>query len=163
MQRACVGLGSNLDDPPARIRRAVEALRRLPESRFVVCSPRYRSPPMGPPDQPEYVNAVVLLDTALSPLTLLEQLQRIETAQGRERRERWGPRTLDLDLLNYADWCMVSRLLSLPHPGIGERRFVLQPLYDVAPELLLSDNRSVAALLAECPGPPLEPLDGPKP
>lgn len=129
---ASVGLGSNLDDPIAQIRRACAALANLPESRLLATSSLYRTPPMGPPDQPDYVNAAALLETRLAPLALLDALQAIEAAQGRVRAERWGPRTLDLDLLLYGEARIETPRLTVPHPGLPERDFVLVPLREVA-------------------------------
>lgn len=146
---AYVGLGSNLDDPAGQLAKALDALAALPDTRLVAVSPRYRNPPLGPPDQPDYLNAVAGLLTRLSPRALLAALQGIEDAQGRRRDgQRWGPRTLDLDLLAYGTVRLESDALTLPHPGIGSRPFVLVPLAEVAPGLHLPDGRGVAALAA---------------
>lgn len=148
---AYIGLGSNLEDPWAQLGHALEALRRLPRSELLHCSPFYRSVPMGPADQPDYLNAVAALCTKLAPLELLDQLQAIEAAQGRRRGAlRWGPRTLDLDLLLYGAKVIESPRLTVPHPGLAERSFVLVPLFDIAPDLLLPDGRRLAALVAAC-------------
>jgi 2-amino-4-hydroxy-6-hydroxymethyldihydropteridine diphosphokinase len=157
--RAYIGLGSNLDDPEGQLLQAIEALRSLPQSRLTAVSPFYRSRPMGPADQPDYVNAVAMLDTCLDPLSLLDALQAIELQQGRVRNgERWGPRTLDLDLLLYGAESIAHERLTVPHPGLKERLFVLQPLFDLAPELELPDGSSVARLLEACSDDGLEPL-----
>lgn len=157
--RAYIGLGSNLDDPEGQLLQAIEALRSLPQSRLTAVSPLYRSRPMGPADQPDYVNAVAMIDTCLEPLPLLDALQAIELQQGRVRSgERWGPRTLDLDLLLYGAETIEHERLTVPHPGIKERLFVLRPLFDLAPELLLPDGSAVARLLEACPDDGLEPL-----
>jgi len=157
--RAYIGLGSNLDDPEGQLHRAVKALREIPNSRLTAVSPFYRSRPMGPAEQPDYVNAVAMLDTRLEPLALLDALQAIEQQQGRVRTgERWGPRTLDLDLLLYGTEVIEMPRLSVPHPGLKERNFVLQPLADLAPELILPDGSSIAALLAQCSAKGLERL-----
>jgi len=157
--RAFIGLGSNLDEPRRQLYRAIEALRGLPQSRLTAVSHLYRSAPMGPADQPDYVNAVAMLDTCLSPLELLDALQGIETAQGRVRGpERWGPRTLDLDLLLYGAELIGNDRLQVPHPGMDERNFVLYPLSELAPELVLPDGRSLPQLLAACPRDGLEQL-----
>ena len=146
---AYVGLGSNLDDPAAQLDAALEALAALPDTRRVAVSGRYRNPPMGPQDQPDYLNAVAGLLTRLPAEVLLEALHGIEDAQGRHRDgPRWGPRTLDLDLLVYGNLRAESAALTLPHPGICSRPFVLVPLAEVAPGLHLPDGRSVAALAA---------------
>jgi 2-amino-4-hydroxy-6-hydroxymethyldihydropteridine diphosphokinase len=115
---------------------ALGELAALPSTRLVTASSRYRTPPMGPPDQPDYVNAVAELETALAPLALLDELQRIESAHLRQRgAERWGPRTLDLDLLLYGDARLDLPRLTVPHPGIADRAFVLVPLAEIAPDL----------------------------
>lgn len=158
--RAYVGLGGNLGEPAVRINRALGELDRLSETRCLASSRLYRNPPMGPGDQPEYVNAVAVLETRLSPLGLLDHLQRIEADEGRVRDgSRWGPRTLDLDLLLYGDQRIDHARLTVPHPGIAERRFVLCPLYEVAPQLVLPDGTPLAERVAQlgCAG--LVPLD----
>ncbi len=130
---ACVGLGSNLADPVAQVRRAFAALQRLPDTRLRSRSALYRSAPMGPADQPDYVNAAAVLETRLEPLPLLDALQAIEQAQGRVRDGvRWGPRTLDLDLLLYGERIIEEVRLTVPHPGLAERDFVLIPLREAA-------------------------------
>lgn len=159
--RAWIGLGSNLDDPLAQLRRAVTALMALPQSRLAAVSSAFRNPALvlpgaSGPAQPDYLNAVAGIDTALSPLALLDALQAIEQAQGRTREQRWGARTLDLDLLLYGNETQASSRLTLPHPGLRERLFVLQPLHDLAPGLVLPDGTPLAALLARCPRTPLE-------
>ena len=142
-----VGLGSNLDAPATQIERAIAAIRRLPEVRVIAESPRYRSPPMGPKDQPDYINAALSLLTTRSARELLSELQAIELAQGRSRSgQRWGPRTIDLDLLIYSNEQIDSAELALPHPGIAERNFVLLPLRDVAPHLQIPGLGSVDRL-----------------
>jgi 2-amino-4-hydroxy-6-hydroxymethyldihydropteridine diphosphokinase len=157
--RAFVGLGSNLNDPASQLRSAIEALRRLPQSRVTAVSHLYRSTPMGPAEQPDYINAVAMLDTRLPALALLDALQAIEQAQGRVRGpERWGPRTLDLDLLLYGSERLDQPRLQVPHPGLAERSFVLYPLAELAPELVLPDGRSLAQLLAVCPRDGLQKL-----
>jgi 2-amino-4-hydroxy-6-hydroxymethyldihydropteridine diphosphokinase len=146
---AYVGLGSNLDDPPMQLATALQALAELPDTRLVAVSGHYRNPPMGPRDQPDYLNAVAGLLTRLAPQALLAALQGIEDEQGRRREgPRWGPRTLDLDLLAYGNVRLESAALTLPHPGLCSRPFVLVPLAEVAPGLHLPDGRSVAALAA---------------
>lgn len=144
---AYVGLGSNLGDPPAQLRRALASLGGLPATRLLSVSSFYRSPPLGPAGQPDYLNAVAGLLTTLPALELLAALQAIETAQGRRRDgERWGPRTLDLDLLLHGDARLASPSLTLPHPGLRERAFVLVPLAEIAPGLRLPDGTAVARL-----------------
>jgi 2-amino-4-hydroxy-6-hydroxymethyldihydropteridine diphosphokinase len=113
---------------------------------------------MGPADQPDYLNAVAMLDTRLAPLALLDALQGIEQQQGRVRSgERWGPRTLDLDLLLYGSAVISGPRLEVPHPGIRQRSFVLVPLADLAPELVFPDGQSLREALRQCPSDGLEP------
>lgn len=153
MERVYIGLGSNLATPCEQLRAALAALAALPESRLAAVSAAYASDPLGPPDQPRYLNAVAALDTRLAPLQLLDALQAIELAQGRERKdERWGPRTLDLDILLFGDRLIDEPRLQVPHYHLHARPFVLYPLADVAPaDLQLPDGRTLAALLAHCP------------
>ena len=146
---AYIGLGSNLDDPVRQIRSALEALGRVRHSRLVASSALYQNPPMGPQQQPEFVNAVAGVLTRLSPEELLAEMQSIELAQGRRRDgPRWGPRTLDLDLLLYGDRCLQSASLTVPHPGLADRPFVLLPLLELAPGLRLPDGTLLARLAA---------------
>ncbi|QJQ96504.1 MULTISPECIES: 2-amino-4-hydroxy-6-hydroxymethyldihydropteridine diphosphokinase [Halomonadaceae] len=145
-QRAYIGLGSNLEDPYRQIMRALEALDRLPVSRLAGHSPLYASAPHGPKDQPDFINAVAALDTRLSPLALLDQLQVLEQRQRRKRLRHWGPRTLDLDLLLYGDRCIDHPRLRLPHPHMTSRGFVLTPLAKLAPHLCLPDGREIGPL-----------------
>lgn len=134
---SCIGIGSNLNDPPRQIDAAVAQLRVVAETRVQVVSSMYRNPPMGPQDQPDYVNAVAVLLTRLAPRALLSALQDIERSQGRERHgaARWGPRCIDLDILTYGMRAIDEPGLTIPHPGISERNFVLLPLTEIAPEL----------------------------
>ena len=135
---AYVGLGSNLDDPRARIAEACASLAGLPGSWFVLRSSLYRTPPFGPVAQPDFVNAVAALLTQLPPHELLASLKQIETSMGRTAPiVRWGPRRIDLDLLAYGDVTLEEPGLTLPHPGIAERAFVLVPLAEFAPDLLV--------------------------
>lgn len=149
---AAVGLGSNLNDPAAQVAGALEALARLPGSRLLARSSLYRNPPMGPQDQPDYVNAAALLETALGPMEFLAQLQSIEAARGRTRGDlRWGPRTLDLDLLLWGEQILDLPGLTVPHPGLHERPFVLYPLAEIEPDLQVPGRGALAELLATCP------------
>lgn len=143
-----IGLGANLSDPLAQIDWAITALADLPDSHLEAVAPRYRSRAMGPGCQPDYINTAARLRTALKPLPLLRQLQRLEDLRGRIREVRWGPRTLDLDLLLYADHSVSTPELTLPHPGLGVRNFVLAPLLDLDPQLCLPDGSRIASLLA---------------
>ncbi|HDN9016819.1 TPA: 2-amino-4-hydroxy-6-hydroxymethyldihydropteridine diphosphokinase [Aeromonas salmonicida] len=152
MTEVFVAIGSNLADPLGQARRAVDALAALPESELQQASSFYSSRPMGPADQPDYVNAVVLLTTRLGPLALLDQLQKIELEQGRVRKdERWGPRTLDLDLLLYGNQIIGHERLVVPHYGMKEREFVLLPLAEIAPALVLPCGTPLVELVARCP------------
>ncbi len=161
MAIAYVGLGSNLEGPREQLERALQALARLPHTTLLASSPLYRSTPMGPAEQPDYVNAVARLETDLAPLELLDALQATERQQGRVRGpERWGPRTLDLDLLLYDDRRLDSPRLTLPHPGLHQRAFVLYPLHDVAGDgLELPGLGPLGELLARCPPDGLQRLD----
>lgn len=150
-QRCFIGLGSNLDDPLARVKRAVAALAELPDTRLIRHSPWYGSRAVGPGEQPDYVNGAAEIATDLSPHELLAELQRIEHRQGRERRERWAARTLDLDILLYGDLTLATDTLTIPHPRLQERPFVVYPLYDIAPSLRLPDGTSLSALLDYLP------------
>ena len=149
---AYVCLGANLDDPVRQLRKALSALSALPSCRLLSYSSLYRTPPLGPPGQPDYVNGAALLETDLTPLDLLDALQDIEQAQGRRRDgERWGPRTLDLDLLLFGSRIMASERLRLPHPQMHRRAFVLVPLAEVAPADLHVPGAGVLRdLLRDC-------------
>lgn len=133
---AYVGVGSNLSDPAAQVRRALDALGGLRDTRLVLRSPLYHTPPFGEMPQPAFVNAAAALLTMLSPEELLAALRDLERELGREPpRERWGPRLIDLDLLVLGGEKRATDSLTLPHPGIAERDFVLYPLADIAPDL----------------------------
>lgn len=149
--RCFIGLGSNLEDPQAQVCRAFDELAELPHCRLVRRSSLYRSAPVGPQDQPDFINAVAELQTALEPEALLDQLQAIERAHQRVRKIHWGPRTLDLDLLLYADRTINTERLTVPHPFMYERGFVLWPLVEVAPQLSLPDGSTLAQRLDQCP------------
>lgn len=158
--RAYIGIGSNLNNPVAQVQQVCQALAELPASQLIARSPLYRSAPVGgPPDQPDYCNAVVALDTALNPEELLIALQALEIQQGRVRTVRWGPRTLDLDVLLYGSLQRDDPWLTLPHPRLRERAFVLYPLYDIAPDLTIPGQGSLSELLGNCPPLPLIRLD----
>ena len=152
MTTAFVGLGSNLGDPLAQLRRAATALAALPATRLLRLSGIYRSGAVGPGEQPDYLNAAAQLDTQIAAPDLLALLHRIESDQGRERRERWGARTLDLDLLLYGDLVSDAQELRLPHPRLADRDFVLVPLREACTKnLLLPDGRELDTLLQQCP------------
>jgi 2-amino-4-hydroxy-6-hydroxymethyldihydropteridine diphosphokinase len=159
MERVYIGLGSNLATPLAQLRSALATLAALPHSNLIARSSFYASDPLGPADQPRYVNAVAALDTALSPLALLDRLQTIELEQGRTRKaERWGPRTLDLDILLFGNQKVDIARLTVPHYHMHARAFVLYPLAEIAPELHLPDGRILSELLSACPFEGLECL-----
>lgn len=144
-----VGIGSNLAEPVTQVNQAIDALKAIPSTRLVTQSPWYGSSPSGGPEkQPDYVNGVACLHTTLAPHDLLEALQAIEQRQGRQRLTRWGARTLDLDLLLYGDMEIQDERLTVPHPRLAERAFVLVPLSDIASHLVLPNGHSVKSLLA---------------
>lgn len=148
--RCYIGLGANLANPVQQLEQAIAALRQVPHSRLVAVSSLYGSKPMGPQDQPDYVNAVAALDTSLSSEALLDALQSIEQSQGRQRKaERWGPRTLDLDILLYGEQIINTERLTVPHYGLKQREFVLYPLAEIAAELRLPDGTVLSSLLQQ--------------
>ncbi|MDQ7075510.1 MAG: 2-amino-4-hydroxy-6-hydroxymethyldihydropteridine diphosphokinase [Gammaproteobacteria bacterium] len=147
MVECYIALGSNLEQPAQQLLRAIEVLKRLPESRFIAASSFYGSVPMGPQDQPNYVNAVVNIETALAPLALLDQLQAIEVNFGRLKGERWGARVLDLDLLLYGGQIIDHPRLQVPHVGIAQRAFVLLPLSEIVDELFIPKQGCLTDLL----------------
>ena len=147
---AFIGIGSNLESPETQVERAVAAIAGLPRSRFVTQSSNFRSAPLGPANQPDFVNAVVAILTQLSATELLKELQAIERDQGRTRDgERWGPRTLDLDLLVFSGDQIDEPGLTVPHPRIAERNFVLLPLEELAPQLEIPGLGTVAVVTAK--------------
>ncbi len=151
MDTVYIGLGSNLAAPEQQLRQALAALAELPTSRWIGASGLYSSESLLP-GQPRYTNAVAALATELEPLALLDALQAIENDQGRERLERWGPRTLDLDILLFGERVIDVPRLKVPHYQMQARAFVLYPLAElVPPGFLLADGRALATLLAECP------------
>jgi 2-amino-4-hydroxy-6-hydroxymethyldihydropteridine diphosphokinase len=149
--RAFVGLGANLGDPAAQVRAAIAALGHLPRTHVVATSHLYRTAPIGYVDQPEFVNAVAALHTELGPQGLHAELRRIEAAHGRERSFPNAPRTLDLDLLLYGGETFATPELVVPHPRMHERAFVLAPLTEIAPEVVIPGRGRAADLLARLP------------
>ncbi len=136
MSRAFLGFGGNIGNPVVLFRQARQQLASHAQIRIVAGSPLYRTPAVGGPSgQPDYVNAVLAIETSLSELALLKFCQQLEHDGGRQRSVRWGPRTLDIDLLLYADLVWSSAILTLPHPRLHQRHFVLLPLCDLAPDL----------------------------
>ena len=159
LHTAFVGLGSNLEDPSSQLQRAFADLGGLPETRLVARSSLYRSAPVGYLDQPDFVNAVAQLETGLTPLVLLQSLLDIEHRHGRERTFRNAPRTLDLDVLMYDDLVHHEHGLTVPHPQMHLRAFVLQPLLEIAPDCIIPGVGSAADALAACAGQQLERLE----
>lgn len=148
MTKVYIAIGSNLSNPVSQAKNAIEALKLLPNSRFINVSSLYSSTPMGPQDQPDYINAVAEIDTLLSPIELLDQTQKIELEHGRVRKDdRWGPRTLDLDIILFGNNTISSERLTIPHYGMKEREFVLYPLAEIAPNLTLPDGTELKELL----------------
>jgi 2-amino-4-hydroxy-6-hydroxymethyldihydropteridine diphosphokinase len=149
---AFIGLGSNLESPIAQLKSARLAINALDDVKELVFSNLYASSPMGPQDQPDYVNAVMSVATSLSPLDLLHALQAIELEHGRVRGvQRWGARTLDLDVLLYGDQQIDTPELTVPHQGIAERAFVLVPLSDCDADLVIPGKGELSNLLRNCP------------
>lgn len=147
-----IGLGSNLSLPKQQLFVAFTSLAKLPNSILRTQSSLYQSQPMGPQDQPDYVNAVAMLTTELSAQALLKETQQIENEHGRVRKaERWGARTLDLDILLYGNQQFSTETLTIPHYGMKQREFVLYPLHEIAPELILPDGEKLVDILAQCP------------
>jgi 2-amino-4-hydroxy-6-hydroxymethyldihydropteridine diphosphokinase len=143
-----IGMGSNLQNPMQQISTAISELHDLPKTQFIRVSSFYKTSPLGPQNQPDFINAVAEVDTYLSPLKLLEQLQITENNHDRIRNEEhWGPRTLDLDILLYGDKIIRSKKLTVPHPGIKVRDFVLIPLAEISPNLVLPTGEDVQWLL----------------
>jgi len=147
MNLAYVALGANLGDPASTVRAAFGALANLPESRIVRCSSLYRTAPVGMIAQPDFINAVLALETTLAPEALLDELFEVETRFGRQRAEKDGPRTLDLDLLLYDNQFIDLPRLKLPHPRLHLRAFVLQPLAEIAPNLEIPGRGNINSWL----------------
>ncbi|WP_455812659.1 2-amino-4-hydroxy-6-hydroxymethyldihydropteridine diphosphokinase [Pseudomonas graminis] len=149
MIRVYLALGSNLADPLHQVQSALNALAAIPDTTLVATSSLYRTPPYGPPDQPDFLNAAVALDTRLDAESLLNHTQRIELEQGRVRKaHRWGPRTLDLDIMLFGEQTLNTPRLTAPHYDMHNRAFMLLPLLEIAPELCLPDGTRLADILA---------------
>ncbi|WP_373018237.1 2-amino-4-hydroxy-6-hydroxymethyldihydropteridine diphosphokinase [Thiomicrorhabdus sp.] len=144
-----IGLGSNLENPGKQIETALTSLDNLPDTRLLKRSRLYASKPLGPQDQPDFMNAVCLLETDLEPLALLDALQAIELAQGRVKKRHWGERSIDLDILLYGQLQISSERLNLPHKEIASRDFVLLPLAEISPGLIVSGQGTVEDLIAQ--------------
>lgn len=147
-----IALGSNLQQPAEQLQKALNAIKGLPDCALCAVSSFYRSTAVGPGDQPDYLNAVLRLHTKLTPLSLLDALQRIENDQGRTRETRWGARTLDLDILLYGNHLIDQPRLTVPHRAMPQRNFVLYPLLEIAgPNLMLPNGSDLGTLVAACP------------
>ena len=143
-RRVYIAIGSNLASPLEQVNAAIQAIGEIPDSRIMAVSSFYRTPPLGPQDQPDYLNAAVALETTLAPEALLDHTQRIELQQGRVRKaERWGPRTLDLDIMLFGDEVINTERLTVPHYDMKNRGFMLWPLFEIAPELIFPDGISL--------------------
>ncbi len=152
MHLVYLGLGANLNAPKQQLDNAINALKKLTDCQFVEVSSYYASKPMGPQDQPDYINAVAAIKTSLLPEQLLDAIQQIELEHGRVRKaERWGPRSLDIDILLFADKCINTARLTVPHYGLAEREFVVYPLLEIAPELTLPSGALLSTLAAQLP------------
>jgi len=145
-----ISIGSNLDNPQQQVITAISELKNIPETTVIAVSHWYRSLPMGPQGQPDYINGAVKLETTLDPQQLLKALQNIEKAHHRKRQEHWGARTLDLDILLYGTKITDQPDLQIPHPGLTTRNFVLLPLADIAPQLILPNGTPLVTLLESC-------------
>jgi 2-amino-4-hydroxy-6-hydroxymethyldihydropteridine diphosphokinase len=149
MALAYIGLGANLDQPQQQIEQALIELARLPNTTLNSHSSLYHSKPVGPQDQPDYINAVALLDTQLEPIELLDVLQQLEQDHGRLRKRHWGERTLDLDIILMGNKIIESERLTVPHPFAQQRSFVLFPLSEISPNLIFPDGIALEQLLTE--------------
>lgn len=156
MTRVYIALGSNLANPLHQVQSALNALAELPQTKLIATSSLYRTPPLGPQDQPDYLNAVVALDTDLSAENLLDHTQKIELEHGRMRKdERWGPRTLDLDILLFGDEIINTERLTVPHYDMKNRQFMLYPLAEIAPELYFPTGESLQSAMTQLGAEPL--------
>lgn len=151
MIKCYIGIGSNLDNPIEQVKTAIKELQQLSQSEFLSASSLYLNPPMGPQDQPDFVNAVATINTKLSPLELLKELKALEQKHNRVIIKHWGPRTLDLDFLLYGNDIITLPELTIPHPGMEQRAFVLYPLAEIAPDLKLPSGVLLQVLLKQVP------------
>jgi 2-amino-4-hydroxy-6-hydroxymethyldihydropteridine diphosphokinase len=160
-ERAFIGLGGNLGDVPSTLKHAIAMISALPDVAYVAQSGFYRTPPWGGVEQPDYVNAVLELDTGLEPHALLEQLLEIERRHGRDRSGElhWGPRTLDCDILLYADRSVVTPSLTIPHPRMTQRAFVLVPLAELNDQLSVPGEGPLRLLLERLPPQPIRLIE----
>lgn len=152
IHKAYIAIGSNLNDPLKQVNSVIKELHELPKSHVSAVSSLYQSSPIESDDQPDYINAVISLETQLHAHDLLTELERIETEHGRTRTtRRWGPRTIDLDLILFDDLSINTPRLIVPHPEFHKRAFVLVPLYEIAPDLVLPSGKKLGELLLELP------------
>ena len=152
MNNVFIGLGSNLDNPVSQIKKAIDHIKKIKTLKLINISGFYSSPPMGPQDQPDFINAVAEVTTDLSAEQLLDELQQIENSQGRVRLQHWGARTLDLDILLFGSDVINTERLTVPHSGIRERSFVLFPLNDlVDSDFMIPTLGKITELLTACP------------
>jgi len=149
-EQVYIGLGSNLDEPATQIKTALADIDAIEQTTLIKESGIFKSRPMGPQDQPDYLNAVALVETELDAFKLLDKLQQIENAHGRIRQRHWGERTLDLDILLFADKQIKTDRLTIPHPGLAEREFVLYPLEKINPDLAVPGLGTLKSLMAAC-------------
>ncbi|MCF6217613.1 MAG: 2-amino-4-hydroxy-6-hydroxymethyldihydropteridine diphosphokinase [Gammaproteobacteria bacterium] len=154
-----IGLGSNLNQPVEQLKQAVATLTAAANLEGVKLSSFYSGKPMGPQDQPDYVNAVFQMETSLAPRPLLYLLQQVENGQGRIRERRWGERTLDLDILLYGERTVNLPELTIPHIGLSKRNFVLYPLHEIAPDLMIPQLGPLAELITACPQADLQRIE----
>ena len=151
MTRCFIGLGSNLAEPIQQVTQALDELAQIEGCRLLKASSLYSSAPVGPQDQPDFINAVAMLETSLEAHRLLDELQALEQQHQRVRKQHWGPRTLDLDLLLYGTQTIATERLSVPHPYLHERNFVLYPLHEIESDLEIPGLGPLSGLLAACP------------
>lgn len=156
--RAFLALGSNIGDKAANLRAAAKAIAALPGTTVIATSSVYRTPPWGKTDQDWFANAAIAVETTLAPLALLEACLAIEIELGRVRRERWGPRVIDIDVLLHGDARLTSERLTLPHPAMAERAFVLIPLREIAPDLAIA-GRAIGEVIAGLDSTGIEPME----
>ena len=158
MTNVFIGLGGNLDNPVEQLKIAIESINQLEATSVINCSQFYGSTPLGPEDQPDFINAVCQIQTELAPSDLLSQLQNIEIEQGRIKKRHWGERLIDLDILLYGDQQISSETLTIPHLEITNRDFVLIPLAEIAPSLEIPNKGSIDSLIANLSGTYLKPI-----
>ncbi len=151
MEQIYIGIGSNLDNPLHQVKTAIKSISGVANTAIQKTSSFYRSSPLGPANQPDFINVVIMLDTTLPPLQLLHCLQQIEQAQGRVRKVmRWGPRIIDLDILLYGQRVITDDKLTIPHYGLKDRPFFIYPLAEIQPDLVLPNGENMVELQQRC-------------